>query len=112
MDSRKIKELANEIKEFIIKNEMDSDIRIYFNGRCYDCNSDGKWQILEDMKASEYFDYANDDTLSMSFEGPLYTIFADPSIGKDIVNRFDKIFEKYNCYYEFGNQWNLSVYEE
>lgn len=45
----------------------------------------------------------------MSFEGPVcemlyYGIL--PSVRKE----FDKIFERYGLYYEFGHHWNFSCY--
>lgn len=101
--------LANDLKEFIEKYEI-GDTRIYFNNKCYHFNSDGSCDTLEDIKPSTYFEYANDDTVSMSFEGRLHHAI---NYGTDnrLLDKFDKVFEKHGCYYELGYAWSLSVYE-
>lgn len=57
-----------------------------------------------------HFEYVNPEHIpSMSFEGPVcemlyYGIL--PSVRRE----FDKIFERYGLYYEFGHHWNFSCY--
>lgn len=64
----------------------------------------------ENQNPRTYFEYVNPDhILSMSFEGPVcemlyYGIL--PSVRRE----FDKIFERYGLYYEFGHHWNFSCY--
>jgi aryl-phospho-beta-D-glucosidase BglC (GH1 family) len=111
MDKQKRNEaLANDLKKFIEKNQF-IDTRIYFNNKCYDFKSDGSMEILEDIKGSSFFEYANDDTVSMSFEGTLNHILNGYHYMPKTQREFDKIFAKHNCYYEFGYAWSLSVYE-
>jgi outer membrane protein assembly factor BamB len=101
--------LANDLKKFLLKHDM-IDTRIYFNGKCFDFNSSGEVTTLEDIKGSTYFEYANDETVSMSFEGRLNHVINGYISDKKVMNGFDKIFEKHNCYYELGYAWSLSVY--
>lgn len=103
--------LANEIKDWLVQNGFVIDNRIYFNGKCFDSignghNDDG-YRIIEDIKPSDYFEYANDDTVSMSFEGELYDLINYE--GGKLLNEFNEVFSRNNCYFELGHAWNLSV---
>lgn len=100
--------LANDLRDFINKNKL-IDTRVYFNGMCYHWNSNGEMSTIDDIMPSDYFEYANDETVSMSFEGLLYEI-VNGYCYPDVLRKFDKIFEKHKCYYEFGHAWNLTVY--
>jgi hypothetical protein len=104
----KNKALADDIKELLIKHGV-IDTRIYFNNICYHFDSSGGVQTLEDIKPSKYFEYANDKTVSMSFEGALNHAI---NYGEypTLMNEFDAVFEKHDCYYELGYAWSLSVY--
>lgn len=104
--------LANDLKDFIMKNSLACDIRIYFNNKCYDW-CDGKVyfkepNLLEDVTGSNFFEYANDNTVSMTFEGDLYDIVNYGEAPK-LYDKFYDVFKKHNCYYELGNAWNLAV---
>jgi hypothetical protein len=105
---KKNEKLANDIKKFIDKNKI-VDTRVYFNNKCYDWNSSSEMTIVEDIKPSTYFEYANDSTVSMSFEGELNYIINYGTNNKKL-EAFNKIFDKHNCYYELGYAWSLSVY--
>ena len=112
--------LANEIKAFLEKNGLASDVSIYFNGNATRSRTDAKWNwdegcyehniywiTEENVDPHDYFEYAAyEHILSMSFEGALYELL-NYSGGK-IMDKFMKIFEKYGLYYELGNAWNLT----
>lgn len=101
--------LAKDIAKFLIKNEIGQDTRIYFNDICFENFKNGSYETLENIKPSDYFEYANDNTVSMSFEGDLNYIINYGTNNK-LLEKFNKIFDKYNCYYELGYAWSLSVY--
>ena len=106
-------EMVRMIESWIKKNGLTRDVRIYFNNKCF-CWYDGSKKIIEDIKGSDYFKYANDETISMSFEGPLHSVFNEHWCNKTyeaLENEFDEFLEGYGYYYELGNAWNLSVYE-
>lgn len=66
----------------------------------------------EDKDPCDYFEYANPDTLSMSFEGSLNHVLNGYTRGwVKLEEQFGKLFEKYGLYYEMGHAWNLSAYE-
>lgn len=117
----KYETLAKEIYLWCKANDLWGDNTIYFDGRAW---SDLKtWsgetgrKIDEDLYEYEnknpktYFEYANPDTLSMSFEGALYYVLNANVRGwikKEAA--FQELFEKHGVYYELGHAWNLSVY--
>ena len=102
--------VAKTIEKFIRKHELDSDVRIYFSNKCWDYDSSGRKTVIEDIKASDYFEYANDDTISMSFEGGLYDAL-NMTYGYGLFEEFNALdFDGH--YFELGNAWNLSFCEE
>ena len=109
MKKERNQKLADELKNFLVKNEIGIDTRIYFNEMCYDFDSNGKVALLKDIKASDYFDCANNNTISMSFEGPLYDIlnYCSPY---HLAKKFYNIFKKYDLFGEQGDSWNLVAY--
>lgn len=114
--------LAKNIYKWCKKKELWGDNIIYFDGKAW--SSSSKWsgengvKIDEDLyeytnrNPKDYFEYANPETLSMSFEGELnYVLNAYRPGWAKLESEFMKLFEKHNCYYEMGHSWNLSVYE-
>lgn len=118
----KYEALAKDIYNWCKENELWDDNTIYFDGKAWSNSSDwagvkGK-KIAEDLYEYEdkdpslYFEYANQDTLSMSFEGGLYSVLNGYVSGwPELEDEFLKLFYKYDCYYEIGNAWNLSAYK-
>jgi len=102
----KLTELAKEIREFLKKNDLYSDVRIYFNGIAF---GDSEEEI-QDIDPIDYFSYAT-GVLSMSFEGPLYSVFNYPSWDEVVLQqKFEEILRKYGYFHELGHAWNLSIY--
>lgn len=114
--------LAIDIYRWCKKKGLWGDNTIYFNGKAW--SSSAEWdldkgkQIDEDLYEYEnknpldIFVYANPETLSMSFEGPLYHVLNGYVKGwVRLEGQFSKLFEKYGYYFEYGNAWNLAAYE-
>lgn len=110
-----IEQMAKEIMDFLIANDLSYDVAIYYNNkRMY---NDYNWVggkyvdniiIKDDYNPHDYFEYAaHNHILSMSFEGALYNSI---NYNGYKIEEFDKIFEKYGVYYELGNSWNLTSY--
>lgn len=120
LTAEQIENLAKEIREFLLEHGLWQDVDIYFNGKRFTQHDPvtGKYYYNdrehlieeENQDPRTYFEYVNPDhILSMSFEGPVcemlyYGIL--PSVRRE----FDKIFERYGLYYEFGHHWNFSCY--
>lgn len=118
MDAKTIECLAKEIREYLLQNELWQDVRIYFNRKAfatddgqghYAYNNPNKLFVIEDVDPRDYFDYCG-DIMSMSFEGPLYDVL-NYYFGS-LESGLAAIFDKYGCYYELGNAWNLTLHQK
>ena len=120
ISDKKCEELATEIFEWLVKNEMWVDVRIYFNGKFwgthnpetdeYYYNEHKYYEGIADPR--DYFEWVREpeNILSMSFEGPLYMELNGYN-NYHLTEQFTKIFEKYGLYWELGNAWNLTACE-
>lgn len=54
-------------------------------------------------------DNYNTNTLTMTFENPLYDILRD-DIDSDVVPELTRLFQSYDLYYEQDHAWDLSLY--
>lgn len=122
MEKNKMEQLAKDIYNWCVKKNLWGDNIIYFNGKAW--SSSSEWHGVqgkkigdmlyeyEDKNPKDYFEYANPDTLSMSFEGGLYHVLNGYVNGwTKLEQQFSKLFVKYGFYYEMGYAWSLSVYE-
>lgn len=120
LSEKKREELATEIFEWLVKNELWVDVCIYFNGKRWSTHNRetdeyyyNQHKYYEDeADPKKYFDYVREpeNILSMSFEGPLYYVLNGYE-GGHLEEEFMKIFEKYGLYWELGNAWNLTACE-
>ena len=105
---KKVK-IAKTIEGFLQKYDIAGDVRIYYSNKCWDYDSAGKKTIINGIKGSDYFEYANDDTISMSFEGNFYDVI-NMYCGYSLRNEWDELdFDGY--YMELGHAWNGSFYK-
>ncbi len=107
MKSQKIEKLAKEILQWLDEKELWIDVRVYYNGKVvYEKSKE------EEANPKDYFEYVG-DILSMSFEGALYEVFnGTSSRAYKLQEEFNDILKGYGLYYELGNAWNLTLYEE
>lgn len=119
MCEKTIEQMAFDIRQFLLDWEMWVDVTIYFNGKAistddrnghYGYNDPNKLFVLEDMDPKRYFEYAG-GILSMSFEGEFYYVVNYYEVAP-AMDQFVAILDKYGCYFELGNAWNLSVYQK
>lgn len=110
-----IEQMAKEVMDYLIENELSHDVCIYYNNKKmkndYDWHNDdapANIVIQEGYDPHDYFEWAaHNHILSMSFEGPLYQAI---NYGTYDIEGLDHIFNKYGVYYELGNMWNLTAY--
>lgn len=111
-EQKRNEKIANAILKFLIDNEIGGDVSIYFNGKAYRFTSATEYKTLEDIKGSTFFEYANDETVSMTFEGSFYHVVNGYAEGyRGLLDKFNKLIAKHGMYYEQGHAWNLSLYE-
>lgn len=114
--------LAYDIYKWCKKRNLWGDNTIYFNGKALSNSPEWKGeygkQIAEDLyeyenrNPTDYFEYANPYTVSMSFEGQLYNMLNGCVPGwMKVEAELEKLFKKYGYYYSYGHAWNLTAYE-
>ena len=130
MTKKKIEKLARDIRKFLDDNFLNGDCRIYFNGMCWEHGTEDEpwtldsehkeflelpkrtgWKVIEEIDPKDYFDYAG-GVISMSFEGSFYDVvngYYKSDFEKEM--QFSELLGKHGCYYELGNAWNLSIFE-
>ena len=117
-----MQKLAKEIYDWCQAKDLWGDNIIYFDGKAWSAH--GTWngekgkEIAEDLyeyedkNAEDYIEYANPNTITMSFEGGLNHILNGYVPGwEKLEEEFSKLFEKHGLYYEMGYHWSLSAYE-
>lgn len=125
MSNISYKRLAFKIIDFCMDNGLWQDTTVYVDG--YAFTDRKEWDGINGIMVEpnlfkywnknplDYFEYANPNTVSMSFEGPLYRVincyFENENWFK-LYDEFCAIFDKYGMYFEQGHAWNLSVYED
>ena len=109
--------LAIELAGIFNEHNVAEGVRIYFNNMCMTGSS--LQDIKKDEKGSTYTEFANDDLITVIFDGtPLYKVLNhelyEPwsKIDTSVIKDMRKLFKKYGVYYEYGDFWNFSVYEE
>lgn len=112
----KINELVEKIVKLLDKHNYSGDTAIYFDNKrlaTFNDENYGIWILQSGYKGSDYTEYANNDTITMTFEGmfSIYNIINCYSSDEKFLGEFDRLLESYGYYYELGNSWNLSLYE-
>lgn len=118
LNEKTIEKLADSIYNLFKKNDVWSDVCIYFNGKRLDNKDDygdyhydGNAYLHGGFDPRDYFECVNPDhILSMSFEGPVYHMFNYGKY-KTVLKRFDELLKRYGLYYELGDAWNLTLYK-
>ena len=118
----KYESLTTDIYKWCKKKGLWEDCCIYCCGKAYASWSEwhgekgkkigDRLYEYENKNPRDYFEYANPDTLSMSFEGNLFHVLNGYVSGwTKLEQQFAKLFEKHGFYYELGYAWSLSAYE-
>jgi hypothetical protein len=106
-------EIAKKIDSLFTKHlggEL-GDYRIFYSNKAIDVDTSKGKNILKDIKSTDYSEYGRDDTVTVTFDGSIYTLMNyDPKF--NLVNALTELLEKYNCWWECGHAWNFNVYED
>ena len=100
-------EIAKKIERLFKKHTGEiTDTRIYFGGKAWDYDSRGNKTVLTDIKGSDYT-YSNDDTITCTFEGPVYEEMNYRTALREDLNT---MLDQYGLYFENGHAWSFSLY--
>jgi hypothetical protein len=101
--------MARKIQKLVDDYDI-IDVSIATNGyRLTKGDNESGWHRKEQDIPSKISQYANDQTLHMTFEGELYRIINHD--GGTIYRKLVKIFEDAGYYFEQGYAWDLSLYK-
>ena len=113
--NRKTKtKIAKDIEKlFLSKVEKITDTRIYFSNKGWNYDSKGNKTIIKNIKATDYISYANNKTVTVSFEGEIYhKIHGNNLIYKNsLYNLLNNKLTTHNYYMEYGDSWNFTIFE-
>ena len=111
--------MMEDIIKYCCQHDIFIDITFYVNGHKYSSEKGPTAKAIQ-TGPYEYYDYGeadvttiveynNPDTLTMTFEGPLYDDinYGDGSAEEAIR----KIADKYGLYPEQGFAWSLAIYK-
>lgn len=118
-----MQKMAVKIIKLLIEKDLFDMINIYAGGKHYTYDSYKNDPELREVKINNnnsYYvkdfdmnnipvEYNNPETLTMTFEGPLYYEL-NYGNGK-IHNEINKILDQYGLYSEMGYAWSLAAYE-
>ena len=114
--------LARDIYEWCKSKDVWMDCIIYFNGKAWSSSKtwggengveiDNELYEYAERNPLDFVEYANTETITMTFEGGLYHILNGYTAGWiKLEDEFKNIFEKYGFYSEMGYAWSLAAYE-
>lgn len=118
INSENMEALTLEIIEFLQQNQLFQDVNIFCNNKRFSSNYSagsimektqlGIYYVMENRNAADVVEFNNPNTITMTFEGPLYHVL---NYGPEALEqKFLKVFEKYGLYYELGYAWSLATY--
>jgi hypothetical protein len=112
MLNKDMEKLAPKITKLLSAYGYNGGTCIYFNDKAL-INKQGKWIEREGEKGSDYCDYSNDETLTMTFEGvdSIYNIINGYQRDYIFMEEFEALLDNYGYYYQLGNSWNLTLYK-
>lgn len=118
LTKQKIEQLANEVMAWLMRNELDMDVSIYYNNQkmAHKYHYDKDYNVVDDSLVVEKDVDPHQITqwaaynhiLTMTFEGGLYSLLNYN--GGKLATEFENLFARYGLYYEFGEAWNLTCY--
>lgn len=115
----KMEKLALELVTYLQKHDMFDYVYIYVNNKCY-CKHRtdghgtrfttkyGDYYVIPEMPVREMLEYCNPETITVSFDGALYTAinYGYGSTETDL----NAIFKKYGMYMEQGYPSDFALY--
>lgn len=116
-----MEKLAMQLIDYFSKKELFYDMNIYVNNKSYSSdNYDHDAELHLTDKGTKYYakngidiakqvEYSNPDTITMTFEGPLYDLinYHDYNFVEKLSKRF---FNKYNLYLDQGYAWSMAAF--
>ena len=115
------KSLMEDIIKYLYEHDLFEDVCIYTNGHLFSCDKKdgaipcsiaqytyydhGEWDVQSQIE------YNNPNTVTMTFEGPLYEAYNRYIPYAHAEDDIQQIADKYGLYAEQDYAWSLAFYE-
>ncbi|MHB1167007.1 MAG: hypothetical protein ACYC0N_00515, partial [Carboxydocellales bacterium] len=102
---------VTDTTKLLSKYDCDGDVAIYYDNKRLKAITNLeenciKWIKEERFKGSDFTEYANDETITMTYDS--VTNFETIP---ECLTEFEKLIEEYGYWYELGHSWDLSLYK-
>lgn len=117
--------LSLEIADFLKSKELWDGIHIYVANKCIKSEKDmfdrndyiekvspngTKYFEKDDVDVTEKIEYCNKDTITITFEGSLYSVINYNDF--DFIDKMNRKFlDDYGLYFEQGHAWSMAAYK-
>lgn len=110
MSDVRIKYFVRDLQKLLTSNDCADDVFIYYLGKRshYDGHSD--WVVEDGYDPKDISEYMN-GVINLTFEGTFYEII-NGYWTSNVVDEFLDLLREYCLWYELGNAWNMSIYDE
>lgn len=104
--------MAEDLKEMLLKYKIFNGTSIYFNNKRVVFSNDNL-KVEENIKVEDYLEWGNPETVTLSYEGvdSLYLLVNgyayeenDKEKAEKVMDELSKIEEKYNRWFDIGNE--------
>lgn len=117
-------EVVNGLIELLSQNNCLDETCIYVNNECYEffegsgsrrggvptTRNGHKCFLVSNITPEDYFEYANPNMIAVSFDGS--NLYSELNYDHKMTDKLYNFFKQYGLYFELGNAWNFSVYED
>lgn len=109
MEKNNLEVLAKSIATLLQEYDCEQEVAMYYSNKRFS-HFGNEWKEDEGFKGSDIIEYANDKTITMTFEGSFYEVI-NYGLFPSLLEKFSKLLKDYDLYYELGNAWNLALYK-
>lgn len=119
LTNKQLDKLAVDLIIFLQQHDLFYMVNIYVNNKMLTDNRMkgsemkttpfGPYYIINDINPKDKIEYANPETITVTFEGPLYHFInyeGEHSLYKQLCN----LFERHGLYLEQGYPWSFALY--
>lgn len=100
--------LGRAISRWCVKHHFEHDVRIYFNGYCYEWHKEELCWVRCRGLISLDCPYAPDGTVGVIFKGRLYEVLHKEELIHPLSQSFANVFARYNSTYILNHTWCLT----
>lgn len=108
---RRNERLGSDLKQWVYNYHRSSKCKIYYNDVSYTWDNVHKYWIQKNEKATQYVPFADDQTVTMTFEGKLYCDLHEYASTNKTIDSLTNLFCKHGFKYVLCHSWALTAEE-